>query len=257
MYDHDRQSQFPGGRQFGRGGRAAAVLGDQDVDAVVAQEGRFGLHRERAARQQDFRVARHRRLGRFHRAYEVVQFGFPGEGRETQAARREEDAPAQGREQVGGFGEGRRRVPAVAGDGGPARAAQDDGRDTGGRRGPCRVLGDARGEGVCGVDDGVHVLGAQPLREALRPAEPSDAYVPVQGPRPGDAARERRGHAHAGAGRERRGQFTRLGGPAEDQDMRRHGVERTGPGSFADPPACRSAGPASLPGTVSPGPGRG
>ncbi len=140
--------------------------------------------------EQHFHVLGHRRLGGLHRTDEGSGVREVGEGREAQAARGEEDTAAQGREERGGLG-GAAQCQRSSGPEVQPGWRIDHGRDSRGRGGARRVRRDGGGEGVGGVDHGVHPVLAQPPRQPVCPAEAPDADVPVERPRPGErAARE-------------------------------------------------------------------
>ena len=183
---------------------------------MAFQQVAFTVDGERAAGQQHLGVPRHRRLGRVDRPDEEPQVEV-GEGGEVLTARRQEDAPAQVRQQAGGLVEAADPVPQVARTRGPAGAAEDEQWRRGGRAGPHRMGGDAGREGVGGVDDGVDPVVAQPLCEPGRPAEPADAHLARGQRRRLDPPRERRHHPQPGRADEHARQPAGLAGPAQDE----------------------------------------
>lgn len=77
----------------------AAVLGDQHLDAVAAQQLRLAVEGERAAVEDHRHPGRDRRLGGVDRADQEPGLGEVGEGGQAHAARGEEDPFSQDRGQ--------------------------------------------------------------------------------------------------------------------------------------------------------------
>lgn len=180
--DHDHGDvQVPGGLEFRGGHRAAAVLGDQEADAVVPHQPRFALERVGAAARDQGHARRHRAVGRVDRADEEAVRAVGGEHGQVAAARGEEHAlappVADSRGRLRDVGD---RAPGRVGV--PLRAAQHQARDPGQFRGPGGVGGDAAGERVRGVDEVRDALLADERREALGAAESADANRPGRQP---------------------------------------------------------------------------
>jgi precorrin-6A synthase len=217
--DDDRQAALARGVEFGLRERSAAVLGDDEVDAVAVDERQLARERVGAAAEQQLVVARQRRAGRVDAAHEEPHAADGGEGGEPLTPGGEQGAAAEPRGERRRGGEATDAVPVVAGARRPAGAREAQQRDAGGRAGAGGGGGDALGERVGGVDDRADAVLAQPSRERLRAAEAPDADLAGGQARTGDAPRQ--GGDHAGAeGVERGGQLAGLGGAAEDEDRR-------------------------------------
>ncbi len=122
--EEDREAEGAGGGELGVGGGAAAVLGDEDVDAVPDEERALGGFGEGAAGEEEFGLRQGLGVGRVDGAEQVMVLGGGAEEAGFLAADREEDAGRGGAEGFRGVGEGRDEGPAVAG----LRAARAGGR---------------------------------------------------------------------------------------------------------------------------------
>ncbi len=220
----DRQGEGAGGGELGVGGEAAAVLGDEDLDPVAAEEGFFLGLDEGAAAGDDLGSGEGVRVGGLDAAEEVTVLGGGAEGGGLLAADGEEDAGRGGAEGLGGGGHVGDGGPAVAGLRGPGRAGKDEARRAGQTAGLGGVLRDLPGEGVGGVDEDVDAFGFEPAGEARRAAEAADAERGRLRAGVAGAAGQREGDAQAAAIGEAGGEVARFGGAAEDQDVAHAGI---------------------------------
>jgi len=212
--------------QLGLGQRAAAVLGDDDVDAVRVDERPLAVQRVGAAIEQQLVAGWQRDVGWVDAADEIPADVVAGEGREALAAGREQDAlGGEARDRAGRPGEVVDPEPTVAVGGLPAEALQAQQRDIGGG---CRNRGrgrDTSREGVRGVNDRGDRVVLQPPGERLRSAEATDVHLADGQARAGDAAGEGGDDGNARLVQAER-ESPRLGRPAEDQHAPGHGRRR-------------------------------
>ena len=159
------------------GGAAAAVLGDDDVDAMVSQERQFEIQREwSAVENEDGMIKLQSRRDGIDAADQIKmlrsRFGrmrlLPA-GRQEDAARRSSQCPD-------GFGNGRRMRPAVAGHFAPERAAQCDGRNPGHAGSLGSVRGNSGGKGVRGIDQQVEFTFSQEAFEPFGTAKATNSH---------------------------------------------------------------------------------
>ena len=113
--EDDRQPEGAGGGELGVGGGAAAVLGDEDLDGVVAEESLFVGLGEGAAGGEDGGAGEGVRVRGLDAAQEVAVLRGGAEGGDLLAADGEEDALRGRAEGAGGGGHVGDAGPAVAG----------------------------------------------------------------------------------------------------------------------------------------------
>ncbi len=220
--DHDdRQAKLARSRDLAVGGLAAAVLCNDDLDAVLKQKRVFVGFRKGAAAEDVMRAGDP--LGRVHRldaSHDVAVLrtdseatGFlPADGEKHRARR---------------FAEQSRRVidvpgadPVVAGLRLPWRSLQPHERHGGRTRRLNGIGGDACCERMGGVDEHVDLSCPQPLRQPLRATKAADAHGTGLRQRVFRSAGERQRHAHVAARNEAAGKHACLAGAAEDENMR-------------------------------------
>ena len=220
--DHDdRQAKLARSRDLAVGGLAAAVLGDDYLDAVDAQKRTLIGFRKRSAIEDVMRAGDP--LSHVHRldaSHDVAVLrtdseatGFlPSDGEKHRARRFAE----QSRRVVDFAG----RDPVVAGLRLPWRSLQPHERHGGRTRRLNGIGGDACCERMGGVDEHVDLPCPQPLRQPSHATEAADAYVSGLRQRIFRSPGERERHAHIAARNEAAGKRARLAGAAEDENMR-------------------------------------
>ncbi len=220
--DHDdRQAKLARSRDLAVGGLAAAVLCNDDLDAVLKQKRVFVGFRKGAAAEDVMRAGDP--LDRVHRldaSHDVAVLrtdneatGFlPSDGEKHRARR---------------FAEQSRRVidvpggdPVVAGLRLPWRSLQPHERHGGRTRRLNGIGGDTCGERMGGIDEQIDLPCPQPLRQPLRATKAADAYVSVLLQRIFRSPGERQRHAHISPRDEASGKHACLAGAAEDENMR-------------------------------------
>lgn len=220
--DHDdQQAKLARSRDLAVGGLAAAVLGNDDLDAVRKQKRVFVGFRKRSAIEDVMRAGDP--LSHVHRldaSHDVAVLrtdseatGFlPSDGEKHRARRFAE----QSRRVVDVAG----RDPVVAGLRLPWRSLQPHERHGGRTRRLNGIGGDTCGERVRSVDEHVDLPCPQPLRQPLRATEAADAHGTGLRQRVFRSAGERQRHAHIAARNEMTGKHACLAGAAEDENMR-------------------------------------
>ncbi len=218
----DRQGKRAGGGQFGLGARATGVLGDDDVDAVVGQQGKVTFGGEGAARDDGMGIGQGQRLGRrVDEAQKVMVLWGLGEKAKVLASDGEEDA-ARGRTKGsdGGFKVGD-MGPVVLRSGNPRRAFEGDQGRSGFRTCSDGIRAHLRGERVGRVDDMGDGFGIEIGFQALDAAKAADADGQGLGDRGFGAAGVGIDSVHLRPG-QRAGHLRGFGCSAQDEDAR-HG----------------------------------
>lgn len=175
--DHDdRQAKVAGGGQFGLGTAAAGVLGDHDLDAVVAHQGQVLRDHKGATRDHNVNMGQGQRIGRrVHQTEQIVVLGHRGKTVQVLTANGQK-YPCGGEGQgESGVVQSRHLGPLVAGarlPGWPLESSQRQAELGAGRGGISAHFG---GKGVGGVDhmaDGfVAQIGGQ-ARHTTKTANP-------------------------------------------------------------------------------------
>jgi precorrin-3B C17-methyltransferase len=215
----DRQRQRPRRGDLAVGGRTAAVLGDDNVDAVFGEQRAFVLFGERAAGGDVDRV-RHaeRRLNRVDAADEVVVLRRGPEWRNFLASEGQKDAARCGAKGLDGVRHLVYLDPAISRNRHPAGPAHGHQRDAGPRRGGGCVGGNRRRVGMRRIDESVYFLVAEVVREPFGAAEAAGPDRHGLGRRLGGAPGERERHVETGARRKACRELPRLRRAAENED---------------------------------------
>lgn len=216
---HHLDAERTGGGDFSVGVLATAVLGEHDIDTVSDEQIALGGFRERAARL-DIVGGRDVQpwLDRINAPHEVAVLRGGFKRVDLVAAERCEHAVGGRSEGEDGLRDAACFTPPVAGLPFPWWAAESEQRDAGCLRGPMRVPRHGGGEGMGGVDQGVHgVLG----KMGFEPFHPAEAAAPAWQSERQRVARAA-GKRHAGVEfrtrRDRLGEVSRLAGAAENED---------------------------------------
>lgn len=200
--DHDHIEAKPARRlDLAVGGRAATVLGDDDVDAVALQKRALPLHVERPTVEQALHVWEAQwRIDGIDAPYEIemLRSGF-GDMRflttdcEKDATRRQ----AQPGDRL------RRRFdvsPAVTSLFGPLRPSKRKRGDAELRGSLLRISGNTRGERVRGIDQEIECMLPEEIGKSFGSAEASDTRGDGLGGRVFRTTGERQQHAMAAIG---------------------------------------------------------
>ena len=199
LQHHDAQAELARRDElrFGRG--AAAVLADDRVDAVPAQQRQLVLEPKRPARQHDLGCGEGvRRIGRLDRADQEPQAVEAGECRQLLPADGEEHASGRTAQRRDGLVPVRDRFPAVARDRLPCGARQPEQPRAHARAGFRRVPAHAHGKRMGRIDDRADVVVPQECGKAVDAAEPADPQLAGHRPRSRHAAGQRADDAQAG-----------------------------------------------------------
>ena len=220
--EDDRNVQFSGRRDLAVGGAAAAVLGDDAVDAMRDQQGMLIRFAERPCRKDvtDIRQGQGRldgidaahEIGMLRRAFEQRRF-LPTDGQENTARH-----IAQRRD---GFVHARNAGPEVARLALPGRAAKGEGGDAGFEGCLGGIVRNTGREGVCGIDEKIEAFGSQRPRKTIGAAKAADAGGHGLRHRCAGAAGERKHHAMR-CFCQGIGQRAGFRGAAENEDMMAH-----------------------------------
>jgi hypothetical protein len=220
--DHDdRQTKLSGSRDLAVGRLAAAVLGDDDLDAVGAQERKLIGFRKRTAIEDVMRAddAIHCCHG-IDAAHDVAVLRagreapglLPSDGKKHSARRSVQQSHRV--IHILGFD------PLVAGLPLPFGPLQPHERHGSGGGSLDSIGGDTCGERVRGVDEHIDLPCPQPFRQPLRAAKAADTHVTGLRQRILRSAGKRQRHAHIAARNEAAGKRACLAGAAEDENMR-------------------------------------
>ena len=205
---------------FAIGGLAAAVLGNDNVDAMARQQGALIGFRERAARQQVFGPWQPQcRRDRIDGSDQIIVLRSDGECGHFLATDAEEDATRTFAERAHSFRAIGDLLPMIAGDGAPGRALQRQQLHPGTRGGLCRVRRHSRRIRMGGVDQDIdarlHEVGGQ----ALDAAEATATHRHRLHGGCDCAAGERQRDAQIVTRGQVAGQLPRFESAAEDEDM--------------------------------------
>ena len=190
------------------GRRAAAILGDDRIDAVALEQGAILRLAERPARGQIDRL-RHgkRRIDGIDASHQIKMLRRGDERRELLPSEREEYAARRLAESLNRPLHCLDLDPMIAGDARPGRTPQRQQLHVRRASGLGGIGGDGGGIGMRRVDQRVDALAAQIFGEALGAAEPADANRHGLRQRLRRAAGERQGHGEIVAGGEDARQF--------------------------------------------------
>jgi len=161
---------------LGVGGAAAAVLGDDGVDAMVSEERQFGIKGEWAAVEDEDGIVERERWRHGIDAADQIEMpqGRLG-GMRLLSAGRQKDAARRGSKCADGFGDSRDMRPPIAGLFAPERAAQRDGWSTGLFGSLGGIGGNSGGIGMGGIHEQVKFPVTQKARKSVRTAESANS----------------------------------------------------------------------------------
>ena len=152
--DHDhRNAQGARRRELGIRLRAAAVFGDQHINALRAHQSDLVINGKWAARENECGVARHfmrRRL--INAAHEIGMRAGTPESAERQTAHREKDPPRTRTQGINRRFNVADALPVITLSGAPFRTREDQTRDVKRLAGLCRMTRHLRGEGMRRID---------------------------------------------------------------------------------------------------------
>ena len=155
---------------------AAAILGHQHLDPLIAHELQFVGEREGPARQDELAVWQGVDLGgSIDCSHDVAMLPGSREGGELQPALRKKDGSRGGPENVDGLLDCRDFDPAVVGLARPGLAGEHDERRIGCLAGRNRVGGHARSERMGRVDNRADAFAGEKHRQALGAAKAANA----------------------------------------------------------------------------------
>lgn len=174
---NDRQAEPSRCNDFAVSRFAAAILRDDDVDLMLAQQFAFPIFAKGPAFKNVTRVRYLEwRVHRIDAANQVTVLGRRSKGRDL--------LTADGEKHMAGLcSQGTRRLlgvmhigPSIAGDGAPRRPTQGKEGCVGLRGGTLRMYRHRRGVRMRGIDQRVDLMVAQVLYEACRSAETARSY---------------------------------------------------------------------------------
>ena len=173
---HDGQAQLARRVDLGTRAFATGVLGDHDVDAVLAHEGEVVLQEERPAGNHNFGPRQGQcGRGRIDQTQKVVMLCGAGKGGDGLASDREEDAGGHVGQGAGGSGFVGDNGPVVASLGLPSWTFERRKRHAGDGAGFDGVTAHLLGKWVGGVDQVGDVLGLKIGSQPCDPAKAADA----------------------------------------------------------------------------------
>lgn len=218
--DHDhRDTERAGRRDLAVGGRATAVLGDDDLDPVLDQQFAFGSLLERAGRENVMRLGDvEARCDGINAADQIAVLWSTFEVEGLLSADGEEDAFRHGAKSVDCVWDRANTRPAITRFLFPDGAAQGKKRNFSAARHDGGVVRDARGEGMGGVDQKIEIFSLQKLGKSVAAAEAAAAGRDRLRHRLCRASGQRKQAVAIGALRQGGGQLPRFGRAAKDQD---------------------------------------
>lgn len=203
------------------GGRAAAVLGNDDIDMMLPQQSAFAFQRERAAIEDIFGIRKPKRpFDGVDAADEIVMLRRRFCVVSTLPARRQEDMAGGLAERLDGRRDALYFPPAIARQALPFGAAQSDCSDSGGLGRDRGIFGNSLGERVRGVDQQPVAAGFQKISQCHGAAETTDTDLNRLNGRFLGTSGERQQNIAIITRRERFGEQARLAGATEDQDAK-------------------------------------
>lgn len=218
--DHDDlDTERASGGDLGVCCAAAAVLGDDRVDAMIPEEVKLRLLRKGAGRENVTSIgyAQRWRHG-IDAADDIVMLRCAFDMKGLLPSDGEEDAAGLFAERADGFGDGGYARPPVAGLPLPAWATQGKDGRSGFLRGPGRILRNLCGEGMRRVDEEIELFGLQKARKSVNATEATQARRDrlchgLRGP-----AGKGKQNVAIRTRREFAGQLPRFGRTAENED---------------------------------------
>ena len=219
-FDHDHPDTERTGRSdLAIGRRAAAVLGDDDLDPVCDQKCALSGLFEGAGRQNVLRMgyAELRHDG-IDAADQIAVLRCAFEMEDLLSADGEENAFRRSAKSLDCIADGANTGPAIAGLRFPHGAAQRKKRNSGPARRDGRIVRDACGKGMGGIDQKVETLGRQKIGKPVAATEAAAAGGNRLCHRLRRASGQRKQAVAIGALRQGSGQLPRFGRAAKDQD---------------------------------------
>ena len=196
-HDH-REAQMARGGNLPVDGCAAAVLGDDDIDAMRLQQRSFLGFSERTATGHIRGVRqRERRIHRVDTAHQIMMLWCVDESREFATPEGEEDTARSRFESVRGGLEIGDVEPAIAGDGKPRRTPECQQWHAGRLRGPDGIVGYDRRIGMRGIDEGLDALTTKVVRQPFDAAKAADPHRHLVSKRCRGATCQRQGHGES------------------------------------------------------------
>lgn len=218
QHDHGQRKR-PCRCDLAIGGGAAAVLGNDDVDAVLRDQRAFAGFREWAARGEVNGMGDiERGHDRINAADQVAVLRRGFERHDVLAAESQEYAAGRIAERLDGVRQLVNLDPTISRHRHPFRPAQHDQGDPGPSCDGCGVGGNRRRIRMRGIDDGVDALAAEMIREALDAAKAADAHRDWLYSRRRRAAGERKRDGETGARGKTSGQLPGFRRAAENED---------------------------------------
>lgn len=217
--DHDHgKAERAGGGDLGVGRLAAAVLGDDHVDAMLAQQRDLILDGEGAAGEQVVGGRGERRLDRVDAANEIMMLRGGVEMVGLLPSDREEDAQWRASERDDRLGKRGDARPAIPLDWLPSGALEPDQRRAGRLSGALGIGRNLPGEGVGSVDQKVDAVALKKGSESIGAPEAAGAHRHGLRRRIGGAAGERQRDVEIGPQRQPAREIAGLGGAAQNED---------------------------------------
>lgn len=211
-------------RYFGIGRRAAAILGDDDIDLIFVDETKFRAFVERTTRREIAHAIEHKgRIDGIDASNQIEMMRGRIEGANFVASERKEDTTWIGPQRNDGIAYRWNPQPAIAFLVLPAWSADGHDRNIRSSRRRGRIRRNARGIGMRRVDKDADVFVAEKSGEAVGAAEAADARRHGLHRRIARAPCERQYRHDVGAVGKQPGKFTGFCRPAKNEDAC-HGV---------------------------------
>lgn len=225
LHHEDGQPEGAGGRDLAVGRLTAAVLGDENLDAAVAEQAMLGSLVERSAVENILCTRQPGvRSDRIDAAHDVSVLRRAAERRELLPADGKEHSSRCHTERVSGRRDARDLDPAIAFRSLPGRALQHDERHAGRLRGHFRVVGDSICERMGCIDQHVDLVAAHIVGETVSAAESPDADLARLRQRCSRTTGKRERDAERAAPLELFGKPSRFAGATQNENVRdRHG----------------------------------
>jgi hypothetical protein len=222
--DHDdRDAERAGGSDLGVGGIATAVLRHHHLDGMLDQCGAFRLHIEGTALEQILRARqRDRGINLFDASDQIEVLWRANEGRQLLTAHSEEDASRLAAEQLSSGVAVAGIDPVIAFNRNPRRTRQHQQRRSGALCRGRRMRGHVGGVRMCGIDQGVNAMITQVAGESIDAAKAARTQRQRLRGRRAGATGERHRRIDVRPRGDLPGEFTRFGGPAQNEDRGLH-----------------------------------
>ena len=224
---NDRQAQLPRRLQLVIGRRAAAVLGDDEVNVMGTQQGQLVRHGKGTTGQNRGHVRQGKgRVERIDAANDIMMLGGLKQRGKLGAAKGDKNVKRPAIRQRIGFFDGHRRIidhmPLIPVNGLPWRTPEGDKRDLRLSRCGNGMGGHAGGKGMGGIDQQRDFFIPQMAHQPVHPAKAANTHGHGLRRRFFCATGERKGEVESGVFSQQSGQLPGFAGAAKNEKSGAH-----------------------------------